>query len=264
MAEPFVHVEKQGRVALVRFDRGNKANALSYETMRQLTDAARQLDDDAELSAVVLTGRADNFSLGADLKDTEAAAVAGAGLSERRAALRIGPRMCEAWERLEPITIAAIEGHCVGGGAAIAVALDLRVMADDGTLYVPEVERGMNMSWGSIPRFVNLAGPARTKRLVALAEKVDADRAERWGLVDETCPSGRAVEVAMGLAQRAAELPPVQVRMVKQGIDMAAKALNGAAGAMDRDQFLLAQTSHDFHEGVVSFLEQRPPDYTGE
>lgn len=264
MVAPLVRIEREGRVALVSFDRGERANPLSYELMRQLTDAAIELDDDPELSAVVLTGRADSFSFGVDLKDAEMAAVVGAGLSERRARLRIGPRMCEAWERLEPMTIAAIEGYCVGGGAALAVSLDLRVMAEDATLYVPEIERGMNMSWGSVPRFVNLCGPARTKRIVVLAERLDARRCEQWGLADAVCDKGTAAERAMDLARRVAELPPVQVRMVKQGCDTAAKALNATASAMDRDQFLLALTSDDYREGVVSFFEQRPPRYTGQ
>jgi enoyl-CoA hydratase len=263
MAEPLVRIERDGRIALVTFDRGRRANALSYELMRQLTEAASELDDDPELSAVVLTGRADNFSFGVDLKDAENAEIASAGLSERRSRSRIGPRMCEAWERLEPMTIAAIEGYCVGGGAALAVSLDLRVMADDATLYVPEIERGMNMSWGSVPRFVNLCGPARTKRIVVLAERLGAERCEQWGLADEVCAKGGAVERAMELARRIAELPPVQVRMCKQGCDTAAKALNAAVSAMDRDQFLLASTSEDYREGVVSFFEQRPPRYTG-
>jgi len=172
------------------------------------------------ISAVVLTGRADKFSFGVDLKTPENARVAAAGLSERRARSRVGPRMCEAWERLEPMTITAIEGFCVGGGAALAVSLDLRVMAEDATLYVPEVERGMNMSWGSVPRFVNLCGPARTKRIVVLAEQLGAARCEQWGLADEVCPNGTAVRQATrisGITDRVRELPRYRVEASRRG-----------------------------------------------
>lgn len=259
----YVEIEKQGRLAIVRFDRGDGVNGLSQAAMRELTDAARSFDEDCETSAIVLTGAEGVFSLGADLKDPEGAAVRVGGLAERRKALQVGPRMCAAWEALEPMTFIALEGWCVGGGAALAVSLDIRVMAQDARFYVPEIERGMNMSWGSVPRFVNLIGPSRTKRVVVMAEKIDAAQAERWGLCDEVVPKGDALERALVMARRVAALPPVQVRMCKQGIDVAAKALNHAVAFMDGDQFGLSQTGEDFQEGIRSFLEKRPPRYTG-
>ncbi|MCP5055993.1 MAG: enoyl-CoA hydratase/isomerase family protein [bacterium] len=259
----YVEIEKQGRVAVVRFDRGDGVNALSQAALRELTAAARSFEDDIETSAIVLTGSAHAFSLGADLKDDERAADVESGMAGRRKALQLGPKMCAAWEALEPMTFIAIEGWCVGGGAALAVSLDIRVMAEDATLYVPEIERGMNMSWGSVPRFVNLVGPSRTKRVVVMAEKIEAPRAERWGLCDEVTPSGNALQTAIAMAQRVAELPPVQVRMCKQGIDAAAKALNHAVSFMDGDQYALSATGEDYKEGIVSFLEKRPPKFTG-
>ena len=231
--------------------------------MRELVDVARSFEDDTETNAIVLTGTAKVFSLGYDLKDPEPGAVAAAGLAGRRKALQLGSRLCAAWEALEPMTFVAIEGYCVGGGAALAVACDMRVMAADATLYVPEIERGMNMSWQSVPRFVNLIGPARTKRVVVMAEKIGAERAHAWGLCDEVAPPGQALARALELAERVAALPPVQVRMCKQGIDVAAKALNHAVSFMDADQLALAQSSEDCAEGVRSFFERRSPKYTG-
>jgi enoyl-CoA hydratase/carnithine racemase len=258
-----VTVTKQGRVAVVRFDRGDGVNGLSWAAMRELIEAARSFDDDVETNAVVLTGTPTVFSLGFDLKDPEPGTLANAGLAARRKALQLGSRLCRAWETLEPMTFVAIEGYCVGGGAALAVACDMRVMAQDATLYVPEIERGMNMSWQSVPRFVNLIGPARTKRVVVMAEKIGAERAHGWGLCDEVAPPGQALARALELAERVAAMPPVQVRMCKQGIDVAAKALNHAASFMDADQYALAQSSEDFTEGIRSFLERRKPKYTG-
>jgi len=128
---------------------------------------------------------------------------------------------------------------------------------------VPEIERGMNMSWGSVPRITNLCGPAKAKRIVVLAEKLEAQRALDWGMADEVAAPGKTLERAMEFAERAAEMPPVAVRMCKQGINAAANALNYTASYMDRDQYALAQSSGDYKEGVEAFLEKRKPNYTG-
>ena len=259
----WVNIEKRGRIAIVRFDRGNKANALSLELMRELTEVARQFETDAETSAIVLTGRPENFCLGADLTDPESAALRAGGLAERRVGNMTGARMCRAWEDLQPLTICAIEGWCVGGGAALAVATDLRVMGEGATMYVPEIERGMNMSWGSVPRITNLVGPARAKRIVILAEKLAAARAVEWGLADEIAPDGEVLTQALAMAEVAAGMPPVALRMCKQDINAYANALAHVSTHSDYDQFALAQTGDDFKEGVAAFLDKRPPRYTG-
>lgn len=256
-----VTVERRGRVAVVRFQRGDGRNALSRALMGELISVARSFEDDSHTSAIVLTSDGPNFCYGFDL--TDSAGGDEPALAERRVRQSLGPRLCAAWAALEPVTIAAIEGWCVGGGVALVAALDLRVAAESAHLYVPEIERGMNMSWQSIPRLVSLVGAPRTRRLTLLAERIDAQRALEWQLVDELAAPGQAFDVAMGMAERIAALPPVQVRMCKEGINLAAGALHQALSTMDRDQFMLAQSSDDFVEGVRSFLEKRPAVFKG-
>ena len=258
-----VDISRTGRIATVRFDRGIPANPLSYALMRELTDAARSFEQDYETSAVILTGRDDNFSMGADLKDPERIAQGTASLAERRQSLMTGARMCKAWEEVQPLVISAIEGWCVGGGAALAVSTDLRVKGASGGIYVPEIERGMNMSWGSVPRIVNLVGPARAKRIVVLAEKIMAAEAVLWGLVDAVASDGATLAKAMEMAERAASMPPVALRMCKQDINAYANALAHVASHADYEKFALAQSGEDYAEGVAAFLEKRPPNYTG-
>ena len=113
----FTTIEKRGRVAVVRFDRGDKLNALSDAVMRELTEVARSFEDDLETSAIVLTGADKFFSAGADLTDSALVERNKKGLMARRHALKVGPDMCDAWERLEQITICAVEGFCIGGGS---------------------------------------------------------------------------------------------------------------------------------------------------
>lgn len=257
-----VKVERDGRVAFVRFDRGDRANALSLGVMRELTDVARSFEMDAQLSAVILTGRADVFSMGFDLKDAETAALKDAPLSERRLAVQIGRRMCDAWASVEALTISAISGWCVGGGVALAASTDLRVMGAEAKIYAPEIERGLNMSWGSVPRLVNLVGPARAKRLLILAETLDARQSEAWGFADEIAESPFAA--ARALAARAAEMPPVPLRMIKGAVDAYAAALAQTASHADFDQFALAQLSGDHAEAVNAFFEGRAPDFKGD
>lgn len=261
--DSLINIAIEGRIAIIRFDRGSKANALSAEALRQLTEAARRFHARPDISAVVLTGRPEVFTLGADFKDPERAAMREQGLAERRISLRLGPEMCEAWEKVDALTVMAIEGWCVGGGMALAAACDLRVLGRSAKLYIPEVERGMNMSWGSIPRLVALVGPARAKRLAALCEKIDAPTAQAWGLADVVAEDGQALAAARQLAERAAQLPPTALKMVKSDINAAALALSRLAGRNDTEAFALMEQSEDFKEGIEAFLENREPKFTG-
>ena len=260
----FTTIERRGRIAIVRFDRGDGLNALSVAAMQELTGVARSFVDDLETNVVVLTGTDKVFSAGADLKDPALSQRQSLGLLARRHALRVGPDMCRAWEEMEQVTICASEGFCVGGGVALALACDIRVAGAGCHYRLPEIPLGMNMSWHSNPRLVNLVGPARAKLFTILGEKLDAATAEQWGLVQQTAPKGGALAAALDLAARFAALPPVAVRMTKQSIDVAAKALNYATTYMDRDQFALAATGKDQREAISAFLEKRTPNFTGE
>jgi enoyl-CoA hydratase/carnithine racemase len=178
--------------------------------------------------------------------------------------MKVGPEMCDAWERLEQVTICAVEGFCIGGGSALAAACDIRIAGKSAYFRLPEIPLGMNMSWHSNPRIVNLIGPARAKLFIILGEKLHAPQALDWGLVEEVVEDGRALAAALALAGKFGDLPPLPVRMSKQSIDMAAKALNPAVTFMDRDQFALTATSRDQQEAIDAFLEKRKPKFTGE
>jgi len=264
----FVTIEKglgpDGRIAVVRFDRGDGINALSPEALRQLTAAARSFEDDADTSVVVLTGSAKAFSAGFDLKDPEGRSRRSMDIGSLRRHLKLGPRLTRAWHEMEQVTIAAIEGFCIGGGVALAVALDFRVMATNAHLRVPEIGLGMNMSWQSVPRMLHLIGPARTKQAVILAdERIGAEEAYQWGLVEQLAEPGRAFEAAMGFAEKFARQPPLSAAMTKQTVNRLAYALDDLASHMDVDQFALASQTEDHKEGVAAFLERRKPKFRG-
>ncbi|MEM9725180.1 MAG: enoyl-CoA hydratase/isomerase family protein [Pseudomonadota bacterium] len=258
-----VRLRRVGRIAEVTFDRGDGRNALALQDMRNLRDAALWLAEDTESSVVVLTG-AGAFSAGADLADPALATAAEQPLLERRAAFKAGPDMCQAWADLEQITIAAIEGHCIGGGLALAVSCDHRVMAEGAHLRLPEIPLGMNMSWRSVPRVTALLGPARAKELIILGRKLDAATALDWGLADRKAAQGAALAGARALASDYAALPPLALRMSKQAIDVSAQPLGYATSFMDRDQFLLTRGTRDQAEAIAAFMEKRPARFSGD
>ncbi len=259
----FTSIEKHERYAIVRFDRGDGLNALSVKAMKELRDVARSFEDDLQRNAIILTGTDKVFSAGADLSDP-LLVNRPSNLLERRHTVKIGPDMCEAWEKLEQVTICALEGFSIGGGVAIAIACDIRIAGEDAYFRLPEVPIGMNLGWHSVPRAVNLVGPARTKLFVILGEKLSAEKALDWGLIEEIAPAGSALAAAMDMAERLGEMPPLALRMSKQSIDVAAKALNHATTFMDRDQFTLTSTTKDQKEAIAAYFEKREPKFTGE
>ena len=264
----FVKIEKglgpQGRIAVVRFDRGDNINALSHQAMRELRDVPRDFEDDLETSVVILTGSAKAFCAGFDLKDPEGRARETVSVGERIHKQRLGPKMCRAWQEMDQVTIAAIEGHCVGGGAALVVSLDFRTCGRSAHFRIPEIELGMNMSWGSIPRMLALMGPARTKQAVILAsDRIGAAEALDWGLVEKVVDDGQALAASMEFAERIARQPPIPVRMTKSTVNRLAHALDDLGSHMDADQNVLTGLTEDYVEGTSAFRERRKPVFKG-
>jgi len=263
MSFEFLTVEKHPGYAVVSIDRGDGINALSRQLMRELIAVAESFVDDLDSTAVILRGTDTAFSSGADLKDPEGNTNRDGRLIERRHALKIGPDMCSAWEKLEQVTICAIEGFCIGGGSALALACDWRIAGRGAHMRLPEIPLAMNMSWHSIPRLVRAVGPSRAKLYTILGERLYAPDALSWGMIDFMTDDGKAFDKAVELAAKVAALPPISVRMSKESINMTANALNQATSFMDRDQFMLSSSGTDFPEAVSAFLEKRSPSFNG-
>jgi enoyl-CoA hydratase len=263
-AFPDLQVAVTGAVAEVRLNRPAARNAFSLSLMRQLIEAAAAFRASTAIQAVILTGAETYFSAGADLADPERTAGAPATRIERRQVARLGPDLCAAWESLEQVTIAAIEGYCIGGAAALAVSLDFRIVGEGAYLRLPEIALGMNMSWGALPRITALVGPSRAKQFAIFCEPCPAPEALAWGMVDEVVAAGAALARSREWAAKVAALPPLPVRMTKEAINAQAGALHRATSAMDRDQWMLTGETSDFAEGARAFVEKRKPKFRGD
>ncbi len=257
-----IAVTRGEAVVEVALARPEARNALNGDLMEELTEAARLLRLRSDVLAVILTGAETYFSAGADLSASQARSAQ--GLLEARRAVMAGPDLCRAWDEIEAVTIAAIEGYCIGGASALVVSCDFRVMGEGAYMRLPEAPLGMNMSWRTLPKLVALAGPSRAKQYVMFGEPADAQRCLDWGLADEVVATGAALAAARRWADKVTALPPLPVRMTKEAINAIASAGAHASIYMDRDQFLLTTRTSDYREGLAAFREKRPGTFTGD
>lgn len=256
-------LEHRGHVAIVTLNRPERLNALSVDLMREIERLALAFQDDTETRAVVFTGAGKHFCAGVDIQEAAARRQSNPPLALQQRLYRIGPRMIRALREMDQITICAIHGGAMGGGAVIASALDFRIGAPDCFVAYPEINRGMNLSWGGLPLCVQLVGPARAKRMIILGERESAPDLLQWGFLDEIVPEERLLARAVELAEAYAARPPIQAQMIKKSVNAAAGPLDAAIMHMETDQFILASQTRDATEGVLAFLQKRPPDFKG-
>lgn len=250
-----VTIAREGGVAIVTYDRGGRANAMSFAVMDELASAALSFVDDTELRCVVLTGTDRIFSAGMDLSDPVFDQINDMPLQDKRHYSERGPRLGRAWAGIEVPTICAIEGPCLAGGLALASMCDFRIASQSARFGAPEVQVAHNMGWHSVPRLIALVGVQATRRVLLAGEEWTADEARRLGFADAVCEAGGALTAAKQMADRIAGYPGLAVRMIKRQIDASAHALDYATSAYDKDQQLVAWMSDDFQAARAKFAK---------
>ena len=262
---PYEHIEiaRDGHVASVTLNRPERLNALGRALMLELIDAARSFSSDTETRVVIFTGRGKHFSAGADLKDDTPRADRPSSRLQLRRSLRVGPDLVRAIHEMDQITIAAVNGVALGGGACITTACDFRIGASDSFCGYPEIDRGMNLQWIALPLCVHLIGPARAKRMILLGRKEDAATLLEWGFYDEVVPPDELLARARERADEYAAKPPIAAQMIKQSVNAVVSALDRATMHMDLDQWMLTASTDDYREGIEAFFEKRPPRFKG-
>jgi enoyl-CoA hydratase len=237
-SRPTVRIERDGAVATIMLDRPEKLNALSPREHRALQRILAELREDFDTRVVILTGAGRAFSAGADLANPREEGKPRNDL-ERRHRARIGDRTVAAIDALDQITIAAINGPCVGGGAVLALACDLRVIAPGAWISIPEVAIGMPLTWGALPLLLREIGPARTIELVTTCERVSAGDALSFRLVSHVVDDPLAK--ARAIAAKIVAQPAVPVALTKTTVRALRSTLaRGDVTAADGDLYWLA------------------------
>ena len=257
---PEIVREQRGEVAWVTFDRPAARNAFTFDMYTRLTALCEELTADDATRAVVFQGRGDEaFVSGSDIRRVGEIRTREDAISyEQHIERAIG-----GVERIPKPTIALIRGVATGGGAAIALACDLRIAADNARFGVPIARTiGNTMSLRNLARMVEVVGPALTKDLLFTARLAAADEALRAGAFNEVVALASIEERVTTLAAQIAGNAPLTVRATKLGVLRIIEAARERIGAGE-DIVELAYTSADFQEGVAAFLEKRRPEWTG-
>lgn len=262
MTYQHLNIARNGHIAVVTFNRPEKANALNFDHLLEIETAALEFRDDLETRVVMFTGAGKHFSSGADLSDPGHAYQVPLALRRRRS--RIGERAIRALYGMDQITLAAWNGAAMGGGACITTAVDFRIGADDCFMQYPEVDIGLNLMWQSLPLITHLVGPARAKRLVAGGERVLAPKLLEWGILDQLVPRSELLDRAGIFAEHYAAKPPAAVQMIKQSVNHIVSALDRSIMHMDADQNLFSASSEDRKVAVSAYLSGERAQFTGD
>lgn len=249
-----VRVAVDGQIGRLSLNRPERLNALAPATLAELAEAAAWIDEQRDLKVVVVTGSGRSFCAGSDLT---AVGSEPAGATGREGAER-GRRMVEAVTGIRAMTVAAIQGDCVGGGVVLAVACDLRVAARDARFFIPEIDLGIPLTWGGIPLLVREIGAAATKDLVATCRVFDGIEAERLGLVNRLVEPDQLTATADELAAALAAKSSLVLSATKRQVDDASDVLHeGSSAELEADLFAAGLSDPESRAAALAYIEAR-------
>jgi len=255
-----VEVEDRGAVRHVVMRRPEKRNAMNAEVVLSLGEAFEAAADDDAVRCVVVRGDGPMFSSGMDLSALRE-------LSERPQTLRpFRARVLRAWNLLEEMTkptVCQIHGACIGGAMELALACDMRVMAEDAVCGLPEARIGLLPDVGGCSRLPAVVGLGVAKELIMTGRVIDGREAHRIGLANRIAPAAELEQVTGALCDELLACAPLAVGLAKRVMDAAAKpALAGTLEQEVTSQVVLAG-SDDYAEGTRAFLDKRDPEFAG-
>lgn len=249
--------EQHGPIGRITFSTPSGINILSTPVVKALEAKLDEIAGRPEIRVVILTGAGKTFLAGADISEMSGAPTSGGQAFSQRG--QAGLNRLASFEHA--VTIAAINGAALGGGCELALACDLRVIASDAKIGLPEVRLGLLPGWGGTQRALALLGPARAKRLVFSGAPINGQLAAEIGLVNEVVPVSELMVTAEMLAKQVLECGPAAVRFAKRAM------CEAEAARLEKGLFAEAVAfgeifgGDEAREGLKAFLEKRKPSW---
>jgi enoyl-CoA hydratase len=253
MSYEFVTVEKNGRVGLVTLNRPKQLNALNAKLMQELGQALQAFDADQGIGAILVAGSEKAFAAGADIDAMKNFAFMDAYLQDY---------ITRDWEhilRVRKPVIAAVAGYALGGGNELALMCDIVIAADNAKFGQPEINLGIMPGAGGTQRLPRAVGKAKAMDMCLTARNMDAQEAERAGLVSRVVPLERLMEEAMAVAQKIAGYSLPVAMMIKESINRAYETPLSEGVRTERRIFHSQFALEDQKEGMAAFVEKRKP-----
>ncbi len=259
MATNFVQVESVEGIGVLKINRQESLNALNEAVLEQLESSLLELDGDAAVKAVVLTGAGDrSFVSGADIKMMLAMDPLGAQAFSRR-----GQRVVLLLEQMKKPVLAAVNGYALGGGLELALACDFIYASEKAKLGLTEVTLGIMPGFGGTQNLVRLIGPNRAKELIFSGRILTAQQARDWGIVNAVFPPDELMPRVMEVAGAIAGNGTLGVASAKEAITRGQDMDREGAFRYESALFSLLFATRDRKEGMQAFVEKRKADFKG-
>lgn len=266
MSESVLTIERRERVALLTMNRPESLNALNRELQDSIMQTCQELRDDDDIWAVVLTGAGRGFSSGADLRGGGGSGDEQPGRQERLDVYSWMGRLATAiYRTLDKPIIAAVNGVAAGAGMSVALACDIRIGTEKTRFKVVFIERSLSPDTGMSFFLPRIVGYSRACDLIYSSRFVEADEAYRIGLLDRLVPADRLLDEALELANQIAFWPPVAMQSTRRVLQQSMEST--LEEQLRNESFGLnfaRRAPHDLQESQDSFLERRPPRFTGQ
>ncbi len=251
----FILTEQKGRVGIVTLNRPKQLNALNAKLMQELAQALYAYDADQGIGAILITGNEKAFAAGADI-----AAMKDFGYMDAYMADYI-TRDWEHLRRIRKPVIAAVSGYALGGGDELALMCDIVIAADNAKFGQPEINLGVMPGAGGTQRLPRAVGKAKAMDMCLTARTMDAQEAERAGLVSRVVPADKLQEEALAVAQKVANYSLPVAMMIKESINRAYETPLSEGVLFERRVFHSQFALEDQKEGMAAFVEKRKPTF---